>query len=104
MGKNSGDRPDWVGLSGCGKTRKLPTNRMKNYSSGAEAQLILLTLSARLKPCPDTKPRIRGLFPQAVKPPIILLTLSARLKPPQRRGPVAWDPEKTVPLLQSPLG
>jgi hypothetical protein len=34
----------------------------------------------------------------------ILLTLLARLKSPQRRGPVAGDPDKAVPLLQSHLG
>jgi hypothetical protein len=57
---------------------------LEKHRSGAEAQSILLALSARLKSCPDSLLRLHRLFSQPVKPP-------------QRRGPVAGDPGESCP-------
>jgi hypothetical protein len=53
---------------------------LEKHPSGAKAPFILLAFSARLKPCPDTKPHAVS-FSASCKAPFILLAFSARLKP-----------------------
>jgi len=56
---------------GLNRLRKKPerkVNSAKDGLAGAKAQLILLILSARLKPCPCYKAPGGWVFPQPVKP------------------------------------
>jgi len=75
------------------KKSERKANLAKDGLAGAKALFILLTLSARLKPCPCYKaPRLS--FPAACKAQLILLILLARLKPcPYYKAPwVSFSP------------
>ena len=68
------------GLNRLRKKSEQKANVAKDGVAAAKAQLILLPLSARLKPCPCYKAPL-VTFSAACKAELILLTLSARLKP-----------------------
>src|SRR5271157_3610097 len=68
-----------TGSGGAGESGWNAFPGLRYAPAGAKSPLILLTLLARLKPCPCYKARLKRVFPRSVKPAIFFGPFSAPL-------------------------